>query len=35
MGVIVDKPIDKYNHICDSIRYVVLKMRDEGILKIV
>lgn len=35
MGVIVDKPIDKYNHLIDSARMVCLKMRDEGILKIV
>lgn len=35
MGVIVDKPIDEENHLIDTIRYIALKMRDEGILKIV
>ena len=35
MGVIVDKPIDKHNHLIDCSRYVCMKMRDEGILKIV
>lgn len=35
MGVIVDKPIDEENHLIDAIRYIALKMRDEGVLKIV
>jgi len=32
-GVVLEEPADEYNHLMDAIRYVVLIMRREGVIK--